>query len=243
MDLIDIILTERPTFHRGETEIDRISDLSESLLTRREVEKLSSRKLTFYGIDAEVAYFIKDSISPYSQTVETGVGISTLIFAITNTIHTAITPNGDEVQLIRRYADAKKISLEHIQFVIESSDRYLPNSELNNLDMVLIDGKHAFPWPIIDWFYTADRLRQGGIMMIDDAHLNSVKILVDFMSADPRWTVKRVFKNKTFAFRKERESIHAVAWHMQPYNFGINSHAGPGKRMLNRIIARLKMII
>ena len=237
MDLIDTILAEHPTFHRGETEINRIFNHSESFLTKIEIEKLSSKKLTCYGIAADVAYFIRDSINSYSRTAETGVGISTLIFALKNSIHTAITPNQEEVKLIRRYADTKKIGLDHIKFVIKSSDQYLPNSELHNLDMVFIDGKHAFPWPVIDWFYTADKLKQGGIMLVDDAYMNSVKIIVDFMSADPRWTITKQFKNRTFAFRKESTSVHTVAWHMQPYNFGITSHR---KRLISWITARLK---
>lgn len=85
--------------------------------------------------------------------------------------------------------------------------------------MVVLDGKHAFPWPMIDWFYTADKLRNGGIMMVDDAHIKSVGVLVEFMKTDPGWMLLTSFCETNFVFRKGRDLIHDVAWHMQPFNF------------------------
>jgi len=219
MELIDIILKESPAFHRAETEINRAFDPSESYLSRRDATRLATQGSACYGIIRDVAYFIRDSIDQSSQTLETGAGISTLIFAIGGAAHTAITPNKNEIVKIRKYAKTKNINFDNVQFVIESSDQFLPNSNMDDLDMVFLDGKHAFPWPTIDWFYTADRVKQGGIMMVDDAQMKSVRILVDFMNADPRWSNLKSFGEKTFAFRKECASIHDIAWHMQPYNF------------------------
>lgn len=70
-----------------------------------------------------------------------------------------------EIVAIRRYAKTKNIDLGNIQFVMKPSDQFLPSANIKNLDMVFLDGKHAFPWPVIDRFYTADRLKSGGIMM------------------------------------------------------------------------------
>ena len=243
MDLIKVMLAERPTFHCGETEINRNFDPGESLLPRKKAEKLALQQLGCYGISADVAHFIRDTVNHSSRTLETGAGISTLIFAIKNATHVAITPNGSEIESIRHYAKTKQINLNRVRFIIEASDQYLPNSDIKNLDMVFLDGKHAFPWPIIDWFYTADRLRRGGIMMVDDAQMQSIRILVDFMSVDPRWKLIRSFENKTFAFQKERDSVHDIAWHMQPYNMALTINRWSGKTILRSIIAKLKKII
>ena len=221
MKLIDSILNERPAFHCAETEIHRAFDPSESFLSHREAKRLTSQgsESVCYSVGRDVAYFIADSVNPSSRTLETGVGISTLTFAIGGATHTAITPNQTEIEAIRKYAKTKNISLDSVQFAIESSDQFLTHSNIDNLDMVFIDGKHAFPWPIVDWFYSADRIKQGGIMLVDDAQMKSVRILVDFMIADPRWSNLQSFGDRTFAFRKECVSVHDVAWHMQPYNF------------------------
>jgi hypothetical protein len=56
------------------------------------------------------------------------------------------------------------------------------------LDIVFIDGMHAFPWPILDWYSTADHLKVGGLMIIDHTQLPSVGILSEFLRVDsPRW--------------------------------------------------------
>jgi hypothetical protein len=43
-----------------------------------------------------------------------------------------------------------------VRFAPEASESYLPRSEELDLYLVLLDGKHAFPWPVIDWIFTAD---------------------------------------------------------------------------------------
>lgn len=93
---------------------------------------------------------------------------------------------------------------------------------------------------MIDWFYTADRLEQGGIMLIDDGQLKSVRILVEFMNVNPAWSILESYEDKTFAFRKERRSIHDVAWHMQPFNFESQSDAKSVRTLWRKLIACLK---
>lgn len=243
MDKLQQIINERPGFHRGETEIDRAFDPSESLLPREAAAKLTSAGLTCYGIGPEVLSFIADSISEGSRTLETGAGCSTLVFAIRGSDHIAVTPSRPEIALIIQYAAQREIPLGKVRFVPESSDRYLPRCAAEGLDLVLLDGKHAFPWPIIDWFFTADRLRKGGVMVIDDVQMRSVAILAEFMGVDPGWQLIRDFSGKTMAFRKIRDSIHDVAWHMQPYTVGRPAGAAAGPCLLRRLARRLKRLV
>jgi len=241
-NIIDDIIREKPKFHRGETEISRAFVKKESFLPQNTVKDLIDNNLSCYGIGEAVAHFINNSIDQNSTTLEIGAGISTLIFAIRNTKHIAITPNIEEVKLIRKYSE-KKIDLSRVQFIIEPSESYLPKLDRNNFDIVFIDGKHAFPWPIIDWFYTADKLKKDGLMIVDDAELNSVKILIDFMDLDSGWVLQKKFSQKTYVFRKRRETIHNVAWHMQPYTVGDLLSQKPKKKIIYIIIKMIKKII
>jgi hypothetical protein len=238
MDLIQQILKERPLFQNSETEISRTFDPAESYLPRKKAEKLASAGLASYSVGASVIHFIKDSVDHTTRSLETGAGISTFAFAIKGANHTAITPNVSEVEAIKKYAATKQISMDRVEFIVEPSDTFLPNSNINNLDVVFIDGKHAFPWPIVDWFYTADKLKKGGIMIIDDALMKVIKILVEFMKVDPRWSLIRTFGSKTYAFKKIEDHIHDVAWHMQPYNKVLRS-----KALFSRIRNKVKLLV
>ena len=211
------ILNDRPQIHRGETEINRAFAAKESCLSGVDVKALTAGKAECYGIGSDVARFIAGHVDSSSKSLEIGSGLSTLVFAVCQSDHICVTPSQTEMDGIRTYANRKDINVNRIHFVIAASDKYLPTAEIGGLDFVFIDGKHAFPWPIVDWFYTADRLKQGGIMMVDDTHMISGGILVDFMKADPKWTLLANFNGKTVAFKKMVASVHDVAWHMQPY--------------------------
>jgi predicted O-methyltransferase YrrM len=215
--VLEKVFADWPSLHAGDTETKREITSRETIYRGPVLEHLNSRLPSCYGISRDVAEFIYESISAESRTLETGAGISTLVFALKGSNHTAVTPNVAEVERIRAYAGNNEVCLERVEFVTRSSDEYLPQSGLSNLNFVLIDGKHAFPWPILDWFYVADKLNVGGILLLDDLELASVAILRDFLSEDRHWEKYQSFRRHTMAFKKVEGSVHDVAWHMQPY--------------------------
>ncbi|MGE0528845.1 MAG: hypothetical protein AB7P49_17405, partial [Bdellovibrionales bacterium] len=111
MEVLERIISTRPSFHAGETEIQRAFEPSESFLPEAEAQKLGATGRTCYGIGADVLRFIADSVKEGNKTLETGAGCSTLVFAIRKTQHTAITPSETEINLIRDYANANDIML------------------------------------------------------------------------------------------------------------------------------------
>ena len=156
-------------------------------------------------------------LSSGACTLESGAGLSTLVFALSGATHTCVTPNRSEVDAIRAYAESQSIDLSRTRFLVDSSDRCLPRVELAALDLVLIDGKHAFPWPTIDWFYSSESLKFGGIMVVDDANIPSVGNLCQYMREDPCWSLLKQFEETTFFFRKGAGDLRNMAWHMQPW--------------------------
>jgi predicted O-methyltransferase YrrM len=232
MDKLQALINERPMFHKGETEISRPFTTAESLLSEKEIQKLSENTLTCYGIGKDVLEFIAKQVKPYSKTLETGAGCSTLVFAYCGANHTAVTPSHTEIDLIKKYAAEHDIAMDKVNFAPHSSDYFLPRNEEKGFDIILLDGKHAFPWPIVDWFYTADKLKQGGLMLIDDAEMKSVSVLVDFMQADSGWQMMENFEGKTIVFKKLRALAHDVAWHMQAYTVVSTS---PLKKISNKL--------
>jgi predicted O-methyltransferase YrrM len=239
-DLLQQILAEQPKFHTGEPEVQgRFAPPADTVLTEEQRATIASHQPFFMGIDTETARFLLETIGPSSVTLETGAGVSTITFALGGGRHTTVTPNEPETVAIREYAAARGISTAGIRFVAEASEKFLPRLEDTPLDLVLIDGKHAFPWPIIDWFYTADKLKKGGIVVLDDTQLRSVAMLRDFLGADPAW--KSAFQSsKAIAFRKTRDSVHNVPWYMQP--FVAAGYAWPQPSLPQRVTRALRRI-
>jgi len=169
-----------------------------------------------WGIEGEVLRWIGERLPAGSKTLETGAGISTLYFALKGFEHIAITPDGRELENIRRYCEGRGVSLADVQLIQARSELYLPQAKLPDLDLVLVDGRHAFPTPYIDWFYAAISLKVSGLMVIDDTQLLTGRVLEDFLRADPHWEPVEFFP-KTAVFKKLNERIHEEEWNQQPY--------------------------
>jgi predicted O-methyltransferase YrrM len=71
--------------------------------------------------------------------------------------------------------------------IVARSQDWLPRVDLPDLDLVLVNGGHAFPVPFLDWYYGAEKLKVGGLMVVDNTHLPTGTRLADFMGVDPRW--------------------------------------------------------
>lgn len=228
MELLDRVISTKPRFHASETEVQRAFEPGESLLPEDLARQLASAQLTCYGIEEGVLRFIAENVGEESRTLETGAGCSTLVFALRGARHTAITPSETEIHLIQEYAGNNDIPLTTVRFVAQTSEQYLPRCQETDLDLILLDGKHAFPWPMVDWFFTADRLKCGGLLLLDDANVRSVAVVADFMRADPGWQLVQDFGGKTLVFRKVRDKTLDVAWHMQPWTVApSNNHKPP----------------
>jgi len=169
-----------------------------------------------WAIGVDALSIIKDELADGSRTLETGAGVSTVLFAMLSHQHTAICPDGREFDNIRRYCDGHAIRHDHVRFEEGRSEFVLPRLELEPLDLVLVDGRHAFPSPFIDWFYSAEALRVGGIMVIDDTQIITGKELSDFMAEHPSWSTIHIL-DKTSIFRKLDDRVHLGEWNSQPY--------------------------
>jgi hypothetical protein len=175
-------------------------------------------ELTSWSIQADTLKYLLSVLKPGMTTLETGCGQSTVVFAIAKTQHTCIMPNQDEARRVKQYCMHLGLK-SNINFITKSSDIALPQRKRvpKVLDHVFIDGAHAFPAPIIDWHYTADKLKIGGILSLDDYKMPSVKILFDFMVDEEEWELLKIVQNTAF-FKKIKPVKHIVDWSGQKIN-------------------------
>ena len=94
---------------------------------------------------------------------------------------------------------------------------FYPLLDTNKIDLVLIDGSHAFPIPFIDWYYTYQKLKIGGKMIIDDTQLWTGLVLKRFLTLEPEWKFNKKSPPRSAIFTKTKKCDDAK-WHgQQPY--------------------------
>jgi hypothetical protein len=161
--------------------------------------------------------FIDVHVRAGAKTLEIGAGVSTILFALKGTRHRCIVPAEEEVTRIKAFCRDHGISLESLTFEIDRSERCLPRLDLTGLDFVLIDGAHGFPLPFLDWYYSADRLKVGGLLAIDDTEIWTGYTLKMFLMAEPEWKLEADYGPRSVVFRKLQEGgLGRNEWD-QPY--------------------------
>ena len=168
------------------------------------------------GLTEAALKFIYENINDQSNTLETGCGLSTVVFALTGSRHTVIAPAPSEFEVTKSYCRDRGIPTDQIDFIAEASQNVLPALETPPLDLVLIDGGHGFPTPYVDWFYTAGKLKKGGFVIVDDVWLWSCQILRDFLSEQPQWEFVAEYDGRTTIFRKLEDGSEWLEWTQQP---------------------------
>jgi len=192
------------------------SELDRVLGLRPQLHRDGKGGVTSWALSEEVLRYIADCLCPGMATLETGLGVSTLVFALGRCHHTTIAHHPDEVDNLHRFCSKHGVSLDRVAVINGRSEQVLPRLEPEPLDLVLIDGRHAFPSPFVDWYYTVERLRIGGLMVVDDIQLRTGAILAEFMAVDHRFEEDARFEN-TAAFRKLGGPINQGEYHLQAW--------------------------
>jgi hypothetical protein len=171
-----------------------------------------------WSIGAPTQQWMLDFLPSTRRTLETGCGFTTVLFAAGGTDHTVVTPSADEVGRVQAFCADHGIAFDAVRPAVGDSTRILQALELGELDLVLIDGGHAFPIPCIDWFFTQGALRVGGHVVVDDFRMPSVHQLVDFLRAEtPTWREVAVAGNSVI-FQKLGHDDFSRDWEGQHVN-------------------------
>jgi predicted O-methyltransferase YrrM len=152
---------------------------------------------------------------PGSRSLETGSGLSTVLFAALGAVHTCVTPSREEAERILEYCAGHAIDTATLTFALDRSDAALPTLT-GPVDVVLIDGNHGYPAPTLDWYYAGGLLVDGGLLVLDDTQLPAVGQVVHFLDGDPRWApVQR--SAKWAAWRRIGDGSLIQDWYEQPW--------------------------
>jgi len=166
----------------------------------------------YWGLAWAALGWLEDNVTAGMATLETGSGSSTLVFAAAGAEHEAVTPDAAEEERIRRECERRGIDSSSVRFRIGPSHEVLPRLEPRPLDLVLLDGAHGFPYPVLDWWYVAPRVRVGGLVLLDDAYMPPVRVVVDALREQPAWEVAAAIGQRTVAVRKVLDDLPPWDW-------------------------------
>lgn len=194
-----------------------------------------------WSTDEACYELIAQHCPPGTRTLETGSGLSTVLFAALGADHICCTAGQEEADRVLAHCASRGIPAEGLRFEVGSSHHTLPPLERAGeiRDLVLIDGSHAFPLPVVDWFYAAALLPAGGTLIVDDVDLPAVRVLVRFLDRDPRWTAL-AHTTKWCAWRRERGGTLSEDWTEQPF-YGEPRDRARG--LLRRVTGKLRSLL
>jgi len=155
-------------------------------------------------------------------TLETGAGSSTIVFAAGGADHEAVSPSTAEHEAIVAECARLGISTERLRFHVGLSHEVLAAREPRPLDLALVDGAHGFPYPVLDWWYLADQIKIGGLVVLDDAYMPPVGMVVDFLRRSPAWEVLPAVGYRTVPVRKLADALPPFDWEGERLGGGLS---------------------
>jgi hypothetical protein len=164
------------------------------------------------GMEGAVGYRLVRIIRarPSSETfdvLETGAGLTTLLFlALGATKITSVDPTEGLRDRVLDEAARRQLDTNHLEYLEERSEIALPKlfTDGRQYDVCLIDGSHAWPTVFVDFCYANACLREGGVMLIDDVQLHSVRQLFLLLAGQPEYRlISEQWDWKVGAFVKE----------------------------------------
>ena len=192
-------------------------DLSALLQAQPKMHTGMSGQPFSWQLANDLLQFIDAHVREGDKTLEIGAGVSTILFALKGARHLCISPAEDEMARIKAFCRDHGIPADNLTFEVDRSDRCLPRLDIKELDFVLIDGAHGFPTPFLDWWYTADRLKVGGLLAIDDTEIWTGYVLKMFLMAEPDWKLEADYGPRSVVFRKLKDGgLGRNEWD-QPY--------------------------
>ena len=102
--------------------------------------------------------------------------------------------------------------MHKVTFCQDVSEKVLPSLKCDMHELVLIDGRHGFPAPFIDFYYVAEKLNIGGLLVVDDTWVWTGDVLKQYLLSEPEWELKTDFSPLTVRFRKLAHGSQTKEW-------------------------------
>ena len=168
-------------------------------------------------------YYLRDHFKGRPlRSVETGCGASTILFSHYAQEHTAYcyddkAEENSSVNFALGFPGLKN----NVNWVFGPTQRTIfANPLKHDVDIVLIDGPHGYPFPELEYFAFYERLKAGGILIVDDIHIPTINNLYRFLMQDDGFHPHGITGATAYFQRSDRPAFNMEGddWWLQRYN-------------------------
>ena len=157
---------------------------------------------------------------PLEHTIETGAGRTTLLFSHLSPDHRVFAvDHGNSIGAVR---SSPFLESRAVTFVEGPTQRTMPvYSYPEQIQVALIDGPHGYPFPDLEYYYLYPRLATGGVLMVDDIRIPTIRRMFEVIEADPMFDLLEVVDGNLAFFRRTAAPMidpEADDWWLQGYN-------------------------
>jgi hypothetical protein len=192
-----------------------------------------------------------EQVGQIHHSAETGSGKTTLLFSRLSDNHTAFALDcGGSVSRVK---DCDLFKAKTVTFVEGPSQVTLPHYRFKEkLQMALIDGPHAYPFPDLEYYYFYPQMAEGGLLLIDDINIPSIERMCEIIGSDDMFELLEVVQNTAFFRRTTAPLIDPLGddWPRQGFNRSHYEYAmareqsSPTSRRITRLIpSGLKQLV
>jgi FkbM family methyltransferase len=156
------------------------------------------------------------------HTCETGCGSSTVAFSHYAASHVAFCDVHDSsetagIEFVRTHPEFRP---EVVSFVVGAKTEALFAAPLSReIDVLLLNGSHAYPIPDLEYLALGRYLKPQGILALSDIRVPTIKRLFDFLLQDECFRLHQISDSSAFFIRLSDVALHdARDWRAQRYN-------------------------
>ena len=156
------------------------------------------------------------------HSAETGTGRTTLLFTAISRHHLVFARDDRaDGRTLDRVRESDLLTSGVAEFIVGPTQTTLPGYELPEaLDLVFLDGPHGFPFPHLEYYYFYPRVRAGGMLIVDDIQIPTVRQLYRFLRRDRMWHLNGVVARTAFFTRTTATTLDPLgdSFDRQGYN-------------------------
>jgi hypothetical protein len=151
-------------------------------------------------------------------SAETGSGASTIVLSRCAKRHVVFSVDAaNSITAVRQSG----LLLDNVQWIEGPTQLTLPRHRFEEpLQFALIDGPHAWPFPDMEYYYLYQHIETGGILVIDDIQIPTIRNMFEVVSAEPMWRTLEVVHQTAFLERTPAPTFCPIGdyWWEQRYN-------------------------